>query len=326
MDEQTGLIDARAKPQLGRYLHDHLSLRVARVEVLDWRRFMELFAPAFTGNTMRSLRVELDPGIALREGLPPFYAHFVAEAPQDSGFAALRDLLRGLQQRRASAALRGALRLPRALPGVAEIAWWRLARRRLAFPRGPGLYLHLDVEQAPCRDNRVYGGDRVGSMARRTCRVDWEPDLDPGAIAQVAGAHLAKFWSRNNLQRVARLAFVDAARLRAAWPTNLYDIYHPAGTMRMAATADAGVVDADARIFGTENLYVAGSAVFPSMGAANPTFTAMALALRMADRLGLHPHAAAPHVGQAGRGQRAGADSCAVPGSARPSPCTPGSR
>ncbi|MBC7803076.1 MAG: hypothetical protein H7Y16_04285, partial [Candidatus Parcubacteria bacterium] len=168
---------------------------------------------------------------------------------------------------------------------VAEMAWWRLARKRLAFPRGPGLYLHLDVEQAPRRDNYVYRGDRVRPAARRARHVDWQPELDPGVLAQVAGGHIARFWARNKLDRVARLEFFDAARLRSEWPTNLYDIYHPAGTTRMAALAEEGVVDTNSRIFGIENVYVAGSAVFPSMGAANPTFTAMALGLRLADRL-----------------------------------------
>jgi choline dehydrogenase-like flavoprotein len=43
-----------------------------------------------------------------------------------------------------------------------------------------------------------------------------------------------------------------------------------------------GVVDVNLKVHGTSNVYVAGSSVFPSMGAANPTFTAMALALRLA--------------------------------------------
>ena len=47
----------------------------------------------------------------------------------------------------------------------------------------------------------------------------------------------------------------------------------------------SGVVDADCKLHGLENLYVAGSAVFPTSGYANPKLTIVALALRLADHL-----------------------------------------
>jgi choline dehydrogenase-like flavoprotein len=57
------------------------------------------------------------------------------------------------------------------------------------------------------------------------------------------------------------------------------------GTTRMHTDPKQGVVDADSRVHGISNLFVAGSSVFPTAGAANPTFTIVALALRLADRL-----------------------------------------
>ncbi len=53
----------------------------------------------------------------------------------------------------------------------------------------------------------------------------------------------------------------------------------------MALTEAHGVVDADCKVFGTDNLYVAGAAVFPSASFANPTYTAMALAYRLSNHL-----------------------------------------
>jgi choline dehydrogenase-like flavoprotein len=53
----------------------------------------------------------------------------------------------------------------------------------------------------------------------------------------------------------------------------------------MAAAESAGVVDRDCRVFGLDNLYIAGSSVFPTVGVANPTFTIVALTLRLAEHL-----------------------------------------
>jgi choline dehydrogenase-like flavoprotein len=57
------------------------------------------------------------------------------------------------------------------------------------------------------------------------------------------------------------------------------------GTARMHADPAFGVVNADCRVHGLSNLYVASSAVFPTAGAANPTLTIVALALRLADHI-----------------------------------------
>lgn len=63
-----------------------------------------------------------------------------------------------------------------------------------------------------------------------------------------------------------------------------YGLHHMGGT-RMSAEPSNGVVDADCRIHGMANLFVASSSVFPTGGAANPTLTICALALRLADHL-----------------------------------------
>ena len=57
------------------------------------------------------------------------------------------------------------------------------------------------------------------------------------------------------------------------------------GTTRMHADPAYGVVDADCRVHGIDNLYVTGSSVFPTGGYANPTLTVVALALRLTDHL-----------------------------------------
>ena len=60
---------------------------------------------------------------------------------------------------------------------------------------------------------------------------------------------------------------------------------HHMGTTRMSDTPATGVVDRDCTVHGVPNLYVAGSSVFPTCGMANPTFTIVALALRMAEHI-----------------------------------------
>jgi choline dehydrogenase-like flavoprotein len=73
---------------------------------------------------------------------------------------------------------------------------------------------------------------------------------------------------------------------------------HAACTVRMANDEAQGVVDADLRVHGVDNLYVCSNGVFPNTGSVNPTLTLTALSLRLADHLigASTPAAAHDHV------------------------------
>jgi choline dehydrogenase-like flavoprotein len=60
---------------------------------------------------------------------------------------------------------------------------------------------------------------------------------------------------------------------------------HHLGTTRMSDDPKKGVVDSDGKVHGVANLYVAGSSVFPTYGASNPTLNLVALTLRLGDHL-----------------------------------------
>jgi choline dehydrogenase-like flavoprotein len=61
--------------------------------------------------------------------------------------------------------------------------------------------------------------------------------------------------------------------------------HHHAGTTRMHPDPRHGVVDANGRVHGMEDLYVLGAATFPRSGWANPALTVVAMACRLADHL-----------------------------------------
>jgi choline dehydrogenase-like flavoprotein len=66
---------------------------------------------------------------------------------------------------------------------------------------------------------------------------------------------------------------------------NSKDGLHQSGTTRIAKDASQGVVDYDLKVFGTDNVYVCSSSVFPTSGQANPTFYLGAFAVRLANFL-----------------------------------------
>jgi choline dehydrogenase-like flavoprotein len=71
------------------------------------------------------------------------------------------------------------------------------------------------------------------------------------------------------------------------WPEHLAGGWHHMGTTRMHANSREGVVDENCKVHGLGNLYIAGSSCFPTAGSANPTYTIVAMTLRLADHLKL---------------------------------------
>jgi choline dehydrogenase-like flavoprotein len=92
----------------------------------------------------------------------------------------------------------------------------------------------------------------------------------------------------NDRQLVDAATAVMEDMLRGAGASEVMTIKryaHLVGGARMAARPEDGVVDADQKVFGVDNLYLSDGSVLPTQGSANPALTIMALAARLADRL-----------------------------------------
>ncbi|MGB5226435.1 MAG: GMC family oxidoreductase, partial [Arenicellales bacterium] len=61
---------------------------------------------------------------------------------------------------------------------------------------------------------------------------------------------------------------------------------HMAGTCMMGNDPEQSVVDANGKVHGVKNLYVADASILPSQGMGDsPSLTIQAMALRIADRM-----------------------------------------
>lgn len=167
-----------------------------------------------------------------------------------------------------------------------------LHARLLSSPRKPGFLtksrngryaLHYMAEQAPNRESRVTLSSRSDALGLPFLDIDLRY-----TNADVQSALRAHDVLDRSLQQagLGRLEYRDAPDAR---PTRIMqqatDGYHQVGTTRMGLTAQDSVVDADCRVHGISNLYVSSSSVFPGSGQANPTFVAVALAMRLAAHL-----------------------------------------
>lgn len=162
----------------------------------------------------------------------------------------------------------------------------RLAERKfpsvVVVPRHGNYSLDFHAEQQPNPDSRVMLGTDRDRWGMPRLSVDWR--YSPGDIDTVKTA-LALLAADVDRSGVGRFDYDPEEVEREMTRYGAYPGHH-IGTARMGTSPRSSVVDADCRVHGLRNLHLAGASVFPTSSQANPTLTAVALALRLADRLG----------------------------------------
>jgi len=174
--------------------------------------------------------------------------------------------------------------------GAPQIADW-MFRRFLTYRQIPyvaasnaaGIYpLEFNGEQAPNPESRVLLARATDRYGVPRLKIDWRAsELDWLTLSTmlrelrraIEGSGCGTLeYDEEDLDQAARAIAVPLGG-------------HHMGTARMSESPSAGVVDPSGRMHHVDNLYIAGSATFPTCGQANPTLTIVAMALRLAQHL-----------------------------------------
>lgn len=268
---------------LGRYFHDHLSTVVATFPRASSPFLNRLAGFRFAGGTMRSHRFELRPSAQRALGIPSLWAHIAFGTDEPTAIDELRILLRGVQRGDLPGPVQ-LLRLARHGSFLAGMAWWRLTRRQLLWPRSADARMHLVVEQVPDASNRITLGSRCDRFGIPVAAIDWRvTDRDHATVAAGRRA-IREFFARSGLQARAVPVWSPGQDV-GDQATRYGDVYHPGGTTRMGNSPQDAVLDTDLRVHGTANLYAPSTAAFPRGASANPTFMLMLFCYRLAEHL-----------------------------------------
>jgi choline dehydrogenase-like flavoprotein len=158
-------------------------------------------------------------------------------------------------------------------------------KNAILAPTGSSTYmLSTRIEQAPNPDSRITLDSEKDPLGMPRSMLRWE--LTPfekhstrklyELIGQQVGA-----------AGVARLQLMEHFEdpNDNSWPEFTSGGWHHMGTTRMSDDPNTGVVDADCKMHGIANLFIAGASCFVTAAAPNPTLTIVALSLRLSDHL-----------------------------------------
>jgi len=241
---------ANSSGLVGRYFHEHLFAGTSGVIDRETRQHHVGF------NTTESHQFYDDPAAGTDQGIP------AADADAD-GLGAIKLEFRNY-----------------AGPSPVQAAltdgeWGDELRERVADRYGNHLTVGALIEQTPRRENRVaLDPSTTDDHGNPVPKIHWELD-----------DRTRRTLRRANAIQEAILAELDAEITWQIGPENAGPAFHHMGTTRMGTDPEASVVDERLRTHDLTNLWLAGSSVFPTGGAMNPTLTIAALSLRAADHI-----------------------------------------
>lgn len=162
------------------------------------------------------------------------------------------------------------------LHGFGRGGWSELRHNQRRFK---SFQLFYQTEQAPNPNNRITLSAARDPLGCQKLELHWQwSDVDASSIGRTHELLAAEF-ARSGLGELRLDDGATAPQLLTG------GVAHHMGTTRMHVDPKQGVVDENCRVHGVENLFVAGSSVFPTGGYANPTLTIVALSLRLADHI-----------------------------------------
>jgi choline dehydrogenase-like flavoprotein len=170
------------------------------------------------------------------------------------------------------------VREPEPRPGRIERLWDRIAER-VTGPEDEAFVLRVRLEHAPDPESRITLLEARDALGMPQAALNYRV----GTLEARTIEHVCDAFAR-------AIGMADLGRMQVTfdpdgWQDELGWQYHHCGGTRMHADPRRGVVDADCRVHGLDNLYVAGSSIFPTSGHANPTMNLLAFTIRLADHL-----------------------------------------
>lgn len=159
---------------------------------------------------------------------------------------------------------------------------WRTLRGHPGYQDSNGSVAAYQIkfisEQFPHKNSRVKLGTERDPLGQPKLEVDWQlTNHDRRSLTEA----VLLFAQRVEKTGIGTFDFGDDSPSLE----NMTDAAHQMGTTRMASRREEGVVDINCQVFGTDNLYVVGSAVFPTGPTYSPTLTILALSRRLGQHL-----------------------------------------
>jgi choline dehydrogenase-like flavoprotein len=268
---------------VGRFLQDHPTARAGAIQASNPQALQRAFNVFYLRGKKYAVRLSATESFQRTHQTLNLSSGISFEAPPDSGVAALKSAYRRLRGHGAQGSMLCELSaVARSTTSLARPVYEYLVNRRQYIPDA-SYAVHVICEQEPDPSSQITLTDTADALGMPKARIDWR--LQPSAERSIRLFALAlkREFDRLGFGPLSLVPWIEDPQ--SGGLAFIKEAYHHIGTTRMHHDPRRGVVDRSCKIHGIDNLYIAGTSVFPTGGHSNPTFTALALSFRTCDEL-----------------------------------------
>jgi choline dehydrogenase-like flavoprotein len=276
--EKSGL--GNANDLVGRFFMDHPNLRKTGLVAFNENYPNLAFYDYHLVNGVKIYGfLTMTPEAQRREGLPNFFISFDRGqlADESMAFASLRSIYKSARSGHWPDRLGYHLgRVLHDVDGLASAIYQRATHRDASL-----FSTSFACEVPPDPDSRVVLTRDTDALGQRRVQLDWRLPGDFEAHMKRSHEIVGEELGRLGLGRLR----INTAETVQDPMTDIENGHHHMGTTRMHEDPRQGVVDANCRVHGKANFFIAGSSLYPTYSFDDPTMTLVALAIRLADHL-----------------------------------------
>lgn len=154
--------------------------------------------------------------------------------------------------------------------------------RRVKLFFGNTVKMQIISEQTPLSESRITINNKKLKDGLNQAILNWKTGTQEFDQIKTFIKKLVLFF---NQSRIGKLDINKNFLKYKKFKKNITDTNHASGGLKISKNSKKGVCDKNFKVWGTSNLFVAGSALFPNSGHSNVTLTAMALTLKLSKHI-----------------------------------------
>ena len=271
------------KCPVGEYLQDHPSIEIGKLISNSKRTVQKHFNLHYWKKWKYSLRLSFTSEFQEREGCLNASASIMFNPSSTSLIGKFHHLKKSIIEKKPFQFFKDSFAIIfKSYEIVLTIYYYVFFK--FQYKPGADLPIKISFEQEPFENSWVALSDKErDALGIPLSKINWDITESTWSTTMKIAEELTKELKRHNLGDVE--LYTEIFRENPDWKKLFGDVNHHIGTTRMGDDPLKSVVDSDCKVWGLDNLHIAGSSVFPTSGHSNPTLTLIALSYRLAEHL-----------------------------------------